>query len=119
MQADDHPSNAGATVVLRDAAGIRDAGSLANELRAALEAHPAVEVETGALTSVDVAVLQVLVAAHKTARAGGRALRIHAPHGGVLERVLEQSGIAASLDLPPIRDGETWTGLHYPNESAA
>ncbi len=106
-------------MVLRDAAGIRDAGPLADELRAALEAHPAVEVETVALTSIDVVVLQVLVAAHKTARAGGRTLRIHAPCGGVLERALEQSGIAASVDLPPIRDGETWTGLHFPNESAA
>lgn len=89
---------------------VREAGDLATRLRDKLEVGP-LTVETGRLSSIDAAGLQVLTAAHATARARGVSLRVMAPEGGALAQALARSGIAAASDLPLAWDGDAWIGF--------
>lgn len=96
------------TLRLEGSQTIRDAAALAGSLSEALAAHDGLRVETAAVASVDVGILQVLVAAHKTARRMAKPLSIEAGPGGALEAALEASGIAARA----IRlETGSWTGL--------
>lgn len=90
---------------------IRDTADLAQKLRTAIEARGSVGIDTDDLASLDVAVLQLLVSAHRSAGEAGVALSIRVPREGVLARALSDSGIGASVDLPLLWDGDVWTGL--------
>ena len=89
---------------------IREAPDVAARLRDKLDVGP-LAVETDRLSSIDAAGLQVLVAAHATARARGVSLRVEARKDGVLARALARSGVAAASDLPLAWDGDAWIGF--------
>jgi ABC-type transporter Mla MlaB component len=102
---------------------IRNAPSLARELREALAAHAALAVDARALTSVDISIVQVLVAAHKTAQQQGRRLRVEGAGAGPLGEVLRRGGLVPETGAAADRtlwDGDAWIGLHIPQpENAA
>lgn len=88
---------------IHGALGLRDAADLSGQLTEALARHPDVTVDAAALEDADVAILQVLVAAQKTADGTGRALRLHAPPGGVLPQLLARAGLTAPDGTPRLR----------------
>lgn len=86
------------------------AEALARDIGAALGGGD-VLVDTGAAESLDVAIVQVLVAAHRSSAASGARLRVRAPEGGALARAFLKLGIGEACDLPPVWTGDCWTGL--------
>ncbi len=104
------PRSAEGNIRLEGDLSIRDAADLTMRLREGLD-RGALTVGTDRLQSIDAAGLQVLVAAHATARARGASLRVEAPAGRALAHALARSGIADAPDLPLAWDGDVWTGF--------
>jgi len=73
-------------VTLEGALGLRDAETLAVRLKEALAAGGAVEVDVAAISEIDVAGIQLLAAAQKSAAAAGRRFVISSPPGGRFAR---------------------------------
>lgn len=102
---------------------VRNAPSLARELREALAAHGAVVIDARALTATDISIVQVLVAAHRSARELGRSLRVEGAGSGALGGVLRRSGLMpetpAATNQPTAWDGDAWIGLDTPQPEQA
>ena len=79
-------------LVLTGDAGIKNATEVAANLRQAIEKHPAVAIDTQALSAADVTTVQTLLAARVNARAQGKGLSLLAPLGGPLRAVLDEAG---------------------------
>ncbi|MDB5535733.1 MAG: hypothetical protein JWP26_3428 [Devosia sp.] len=99
-------------------AGLRNVQDIAGLLRQALDSHSSITVATEGLTSIDVTILQLLVAARKSALASGKTLTLHAPPDGVLHRLLVQTGFVGTDGKSRTPEGEFWTGPS-PTEHAA
>lgn len=73
-----------------------DAAALRDRLREGLAAGD-LRIVTGGLTSVDCAVVQVLIAARRSAAQFERDLQIDTPPDGVLAAALERMALTAAL----------------------
>jgi anti-anti-sigma regulatory factor len=82
-------------VALHGTLGLREAAGLTEQLAEALAAHARVVVDATALDGADIALVQVLAAARRTAADAGRSLRLVAPPGGILAQLLARAGLAA------------------------
>lgn len=98
--------------------GVRDAAGLANRLAEAIDAHPAVTISAAALEGADISIVQILVAAHKSAAKAGKPLTIEP--GEVLLRTLLKAGFL-NADSTPSPDGAFWqeAGFGARKEQAA
>jgi anti-anti-sigma regulatory factor len=96
------------TVELSGTLGVRDAALLALRLAAAIEAHPSVTVSAAALEGLDIAIVQVLVAARKSAARAGRQLTI--VPGPALVRTLVKAGFLTADGSPATPEGAFWHG---------
>jgi anti-anti-sigma regulatory factor len=90
--------------------GLREVAGLAAALTAALAAHPAVTLTAATLTEIDVSVLQVLVAARKSAVKAGKSLRFAAPPAGALRQTLVKAGFLGAGGEPLTPEGDFWVG---------
>ena len=106
------------TLKISGDAGLRNVQDIAGLLRQALEKHSAITVVTDGLTSIDVTILQLLVAARKSALASGKTLTLRAPPDGVLHRLLIQTGFVGIDGKSRTPEGEFWTKTS-PTEHAA
>ena len=73
--------------------GLRDAHAVRELLAQAMASHPAVEVHTGRLTAVDISIIQLLIAAQKSAAAQGTAFTIRAAANGPLRETMLRAGL--------------------------
>lgn len=105
------------TVVLQAEPSIRDAARLSAELMAAIASHEAVLVDAAEVASVDIGVLQLFIAAHKSAHSAGRKFSVKASAGGAVRKALAASGIDVGARLA--WEGEFWTGLGNPAQEQA
>jgi anti-anti-sigma regulatory factor len=96
------------TVAFAGAIGVRDAARLAVDLQQALLAPGALCIDCTGVTDIDLAVVQLLVATHKTCAAGGKPLRLIAPAGGPLQALLRQAGFLAADGTPLTPEGPFW-----------
>lgn len=90
-----------ATVAFEGVQTIAQAEAASARLRDALAAAGAIEIDLNALAEADLAFVQVLIAARKSAEKAGIGFKVH--RGSVLEDVLVRAGLAASPifdDLP-------------------
>ncbi|MDO8608639.1 MAG: STAS domain-containing protein [Phaeospirillum sp.] len=79
------------------AATIRHADEIAGRLKQALSSSDRIEVDCTAVTEVDIAFIQLILAARKTAEAAGKTLTLSAPAVGAL---LEALTICGTQDGP-------------------
>lgn len=94
---------------LEGALTIREADRLRGHLMAALEAHPAVEVHCDGATETDLAFVQLLLAAQRTAQRAGRVFSLSLSPAGALWAVLVRGGFLTA-DGSPCGDGDSfWT----------
>ncbi|HET8996616.1 MAG TPA: STAS domain-containing protein [Acetobacteraceae bacterium] len=77
---------------LHGAMSIRDAGALHTDLVHALSLHTTVHIDGSDLESADLSVIQVLLAAHRSARASGKQVLLHPPPAAALAEVLQRGG---------------------------
>ena len=89
--------------------GLRNAQDIATQLRQALAGHSTITVVTDAMTSIDVSILQLLVAARKSALAAGKTLILRAPADGPLRRLLVQAGFVDIDGQSKTPEGAFWT----------
>jgi anti-anti-sigma regulatory factor len=106
------------TLEISGDAGLRNVQDIAGLLRQALADHSNITVVTDGLTSIDVTILQLLVAARKSALAAGKILTLRAPPDGVLHRLLVQTGFVGTDGKSLTPEGEFWTQTS-PTEKAA
>lgn len=104
---------------LKGELSIRDCPGLTADLLAAIGNSEVLLVDASGLVSADISILQLLIAAHRSAQALSKSVAIQAPEGGVLDGLLRRSGIGAALN-GLVWDGDLWTGLgHQQKEQAA
>lgn len=96
------------TLEITGDAGLRNAQDIATQLRQGLAGHGTLTVATDALTSIDVSILQLLVAARKSALAAGKTLILRAPADGPLHRLLVQAGFVGADGQPKTPEGKFW-----------
>jgi ABC-type transporter Mla MlaB component len=84
------------TLVLSGDGGIKAAAEIAASLKAALDAHQHIDVDTQTLTGADVTTAQTLLAARASAAAEGKVMHLLAPLGPPLALVLQQAGFLAA-----------------------
>lgn len=89
--------------------GLRDVTALTEQFREALAKHPGIVVTSAGLTGIDITVLQLLVAARKSALAAGKTLTLEAPEGGVLAQFLIKAGFVSPQGAPLTPEGDFWT----------
>ena len=98
------------TVTLSGSLGLKDAARLRAELLAAFESAGAVTLDCSDLAEADVAVVQLLVAAKKTANASGVALTLKAEKAGVLGQLLIKTGLLSADGRALVPDIDFWPG---------
>jgi anti-anti-sigma regulatory factor len=89
--------------------GLRNSRDIAALLTTALANHNNVAVDASKAASIDVTILQLLVAARKSALAAGKSLRLHAPAEGVLRQALTKTGFVSADGRPLTPEGTFWT----------
>lgn len=99
--------------------GIRSVAALRDQLSAALAAHDAVEITAGTVKTVDVSILQLIVAAHRTAMASGKKLHLRLPQEGPLRHALIRTGFISSDGRGLTREGDFWTSTPAAKDEAA
>jgi len=99
---------AGYRVVLEGAQTIGGAEDARARLLAALAGHSRVEVDCSAATEIDLSVVQLILAARKSALAAGKRLVLAQPAAGVLRGVLERGGFLPSDGGSRATDEETF-----------
>lgn len=96
------------TLVLEGELGLRDAPALAHGLSAALAGGGAA-LHCSALLSVDAAILQVLIAGHRTAGEAGVPFGLIDPDQPVLRDALIGHGMVADDGTPLTPEHDFWT----------
>ncbi len=89
--------------------GLRDAARLSAELAEALAQPGPLTIDCSGLGDVDLAIVQLLVAAHKTAAATGKPLTLVSPPGGPLAALLVQAGFVSPDGRPLTPQGQFWS----------
>ncbi|HET8997598.1 MAG TPA: STAS domain-containing protein [Acetobacteraceae bacterium] len=77
---------------LHGALDIRTIGGLHTELMQALSLHTTVHINSSNLESADISMIQLLIAARRSAQASGREILLHSPPAPALENVLSRGG---------------------------
>jgi ABC-type transporter Mla MlaB component len=88
---------------------LRAIGALHAELKQAVAEHPAIAIDTSAVESADVAGLQLLVAAARTAAAAGHTLTLNAAQGSPMARVLIAAGFFTPDGRALVPSLSSWT----------
>jgi ABC-type transporter Mla MlaB component len=84
-------------------ATIRQAEALATRLKDALAEASCIEIDCGQLTEVDLAFIQLIIAARRSAEATGKSLTVNARAAGCLADTLAAAGIE------PFHSGDVWS----------
>jgi ABC-type transporter Mla MlaB component len=96
------------TFALAGSPGVRDAARLAGELQQALSGPGPLAIDCTNLAEIDLSIVQLLVAAHKTAAASGKPLRLIASAGGPLPALLRQTGFVSPDGIALTPEGSLW-----------
>lgn len=81
--------------------GLRDVHAVRELLAEGLGVHPAIEVHTGALSAIDVSIIQLLIAAHKSARERGASFKVRATADGPFRDTLLRAGLLLASGEAP------------------
>jgi anti-anti-sigma regulatory factor len=95
-------------LTLPDSATIRTIEAIRAELLAMIERQGAVAVDCARLAEADLSLVQVLLAARKTARRVGKTLTLAQPASGALRDVLLRAGFLSAAGHPPKEDDAFW-----------
>ena len=96
------------SVALTGSLGLKDAVRLHAELLAALEASQSVVIDATGLREADISIVQLVIAAQKTASAAGKTLTLNAGKDGVLAQLLTKSGILSADGRALVSEMEIW-----------
>ena len=89
-------------------ATVRTAAALQASLRDAIRQHNHIEIDCTGVTEADLTLIQLLLAARKSAERDGKQLTLSAPADGTLREVLEIAGFLPTGDAPVSQDVAFW-----------
>ena len=92
------------TIRLEGILGLRDSETIKSQLLEAIQASAAVHIDARDLAEVDVSVIQLLIAAQKSAFLKGTTYTLSTPANGALAQALDRGGF-----LPRPRSGRVST----------
>lgn len=93
---------------LSGAVGLKNAPELVERLRAAIVQSEALVIDAEGLDSLDVAALQLLVSAHKSALLQGKSVSLRRPPTGVLREALARAGFIDAQGRALAPAGALW-----------
>lgn len=105
-------------LALPEQAGLHHAADLMATLSEALARNGPLRIDSSAVRQVDLATLQILVAAHRQAARDGIPLEVSVPAGGLLATALADYGFLAAADARLAITDETWTAVQTETEQA-
>jgi hypothetical protein len=83
---------------LNGAQTVRTIQAAHERLIAAMAEHQAIEIHCSAVTELDLSLIQLVLAAKRSADKAGKSLRLAAPAAGKLRDALERAGFLAATD---------------------
>ena len=83
--------------------GLREADAIRDQLLDALRAHEAVEVDMTGLASLDMSIIQLLIAAQKLADGRSKGFQIIALSGGALQDAATRAGLLTQNAAAPFQ----------------
>jgi ABC-type transporter Mla MlaB component len=95
-------------VVLEGAVTLRTIDSTHAALRDALTKHAKIDIDCAKATEIDLGVIQLLLAARKSAEAAGKTLALCAPADGALREALVRGGFLPSPPDSPASADSFW-----------
>jgi hypothetical protein len=98
--------------------GLRKSAELVAEMQKKLATEGEVVIDAAGATAADISTVQILISAHRSALAAGKALRVHVPLQGALGEVLVKGGFVAA-DGGALTPGETPWVFDPPNSGEA
>lgn len=101
----DHPH----IVEISGDANLRNSRDIAKLLQDALSKNSSIAIDVSRASILDCTILQLIVAARKSAVAAGKSLRLHAPTDGVLREALIKTGFVSAEGRPLTPEGTFWT----------
>jgi anti-anti-sigma regulatory factor len=99
-------------LTLPASSSIHQAEPLAAQILGALAQAGAVQIDTAAVENLDLAVVQILVAAHRQADRMGRPLSVALPEGSVFTAAMADFGILDPVGARVVVQAGQWTGVH-------
>lgn len=107
------------TIEISGDAGLRNAREVADRLLKAFAEHDQLVADLTSVSSIDVTILQLFVAARKSALASGKSLRLLAPADGVFRQALVKTGFVSADGRPLTPEGTFWTDTGQTRSEAA
>ncbi len=96
------------TVKLDRELSLHQANTVCEQLRVAINENHAVVVDGTNVLKIDTSILQLLIAARKSAEVAGKELSVRFAAGGALERALVRAGFIIDNDQEPLPEGDLW-----------
>ncbi len=87
---------------------LRQAEEVRETLRSALETNQTVHVHTTAITELDLSIVQLLIAAFRSAGAAGKSFSVSIATGSVFENVLLRGGFIRNDGTSLTPDADLW-----------
>jgi ABC-type transporter Mla MlaB component len=101
-------------VILDGMLTIRGIDAVRSRLAATLSEHSAIEVDCSAAVEVDLSLIQLLIAAHRSAEQAGQRLTLAQPADGALRAALIQGGFLPSEGSSDSPEAALWLGPAVP-----
>jgi ABC-type transporter Mla MlaB component len=95
-------------LILEGAATVRTAEATHAKLADFLRHHSDIEIDCTGITEADLSLVQLLVAARKSAKRSGKTVVLTAPAGGALREALSQGGFLPALEGQASSDEAFW-----------
>ena len=99
--------------------GLRDVNQVRQLLGDAMSASNTVEVDVRDLTGIDISIVQLVLAARKSAEQFGQALNLVTKSEGVFEAILVKAGFLGADGVGRTADEGFWAGLPAQAKRAA
>lgn len=94
--------------MLEGAATVRNAEATHAKLADILRRHDEIEIDCGAVTEADLSLVQLLLAARRSAKRAGKTVVLAGPASGALRAALSQGGFLTGLPGPTSADEAFW-----------
>lgn len=111
-------SNSAETVTLTGTMALRDAAGLGTRLAAALSRHKTLTIDATGVAAADMAIVQLLIAARKSASTAGKPFELRIGRSGAMRDLFTKAGFAAADGNPLTPHHGLWTFTQSRSQAA-
>ena len=96
------------TLKLAGELSLRQTAEVCEMLGDAVAGHEKIEVDGTGISEIHISIVQLLIAAFKTAEAANKSFTINFPADGALDKVLQRAGFVTPDGAPLTRERDAW-----------